>query len=109
MSLPEKKTKITVNEVDFLWSVRSWPSWCWNNEDFNGLSLLIESTDVRTRRCLIVDFPLERKATKTKPPLQRPRIPPAKIVNLIEEAQRLGWDPESRGKPFVMQVDFLGN
>jgi len=104
----EKKSRIRCNDVEYVWAVRGWPSWCWNNEDFNGLSLQIELIEDRTRP-LVVDFPFERKVSRSKPPKQQPPIPDAKIIHLIEQALALGWNPESRGKPFLMQVDFQGN
>jgi hypothetical protein len=111
MKQTEKKSRIRVDEMEYVWSIRGWPSWCWNNEDFNGLTLEIEGVhdNPRPYRPLVVEFPMERKVSRTKPPRQQPLIPDAKIAHLIQQAIELGWNPESRGKPFVMEVDFHGN
>jgi hypothetical protein len=109
MKHSEKQSRIQYQDVEYVWSIRGWPSWCWNNEDFNGLSLQIERVEERSKRPLFVDFPMERKVSRTKPPRQQPLIPDSKIIHLIEQGLALGWNPESRGKPFLMQVDFHGN
>jgi hypothetical protein len=41
----------------------------------------------------------------TAPP--RPNITPARVLAHIREAIAAGWDPESRGKPYVYRVDEL--
>ncbi len=108
MKQTDKKSRIQVGDVEYIWSVRSWPSWCWNFEDFNGLMLDIVLIEDR-RRPLVVEFPMERKPGRPKPPKQMPPIPDAKIIHIIEQALELGWNPNSRGKPFLMDVDFHGN
>jgi hypothetical protein len=45
--------------------------------------------------------------TKIKPVL--PIVPAAKVAAHIRAAIAAGWDPGSRGKPFVYQVEELPN
>jgi hypothetical protein len=59
------------------------------------------------RRELYLEYPAVRKqqnGSATPVLTIRPPIVSAKVVDHIREAIEAGWDPESRGKPFVYEV-----
>lgn len=104
MKHSEKISTVTLDDNSYDWSIRHWPSWCWSNESFRGLSLLIHLSDANKRH-LIVNFPMVGESGRRKPLRQQPRIPDSKIIECIQHAVRLGWVPTSRGKAFLMEVD----
>jgi hypothetical protein len=63
------------------------------------------------RRELHLEYPTFETRTvgyrRTDP--ARPTIVAAKVVAHIREAMAAGWDPDSRGKPFVYHVSGLPN
>jgi len=63
------------------------------------------------RRELFLEYPAvsERKVGRIRTEPARPAIIPAKVEDHIREAMAAGWNPESRGKPFVYQVAELPN
>jgi hypothetical protein len=48
-----------------------------------------------------------QKVGYTRTDFVRQNISPAKVQAHIRQAMEAGWDPESRGKPFVFEVDEL--
>jgi len=54
-------------------------------------------------RNLIVELPFERSSHRSTPQRQRPAVSIAEVERYIREAIDAGWDPESRGKPFVFE------
>jgi len=61
------------------------------------------------RRELHLEYPLVKtqKNGYTRIDPVRPGIVAAKVAAHIREAMTAGWDPDSRGKPFVYQVGEL--
>ena len=103
MKLSEAKSAFTASGTELLWSVRHWPGYCGATKDHLGLSLLVESADGKTRS-LIIEFPFESKTRTSTPHRQRPKVSEAELASHVEEAIRLGWRPNSRGKPFILHV-----
>jgi len=98
----EKKTPITAGELKLFWSVRHWQCWSKDNGGPLGLSLLVEAAEKKTRS-LIIEFPFEWKDKSLN--LERKfKIAESELVRHIEHAIQLGWDPDSRGKSFVLYV-----
>lgn len=97
-----KKTPITVGEWKLFWSVRHWQHWCQDEGGPIGLSLNVEVADKKVR-CLIIEYPFEWKGNSLA--LERKfKISESELVGHIEHAIELGWNPNSRGKPFVLSV-----
>ena len=59
-----------------------------------------------TRRDLLLEYPTPEmpKVGWTRVDLGRPAIVAAKVEAHIREAMAAGWDPDSRGKPYVYRV-----
>jgi hypothetical protein len=77
-------------------------------EEWRGISVHVKVAEM-TRRELFLEYPsaLPQKPgwIRTEPP--RPAVTAAKVEKHIREAMAVGWNPESRGKPFVYQVSEL--
>jgi hypothetical protein len=58
------------------------------------------------RRELFLEYPpaKTRKGVYTRIELAQPMILASKVEAHIREAMADGWDPESRGKPYIYQV-----
>jgi hypothetical protein len=104
MKSSEKKSPITIGKAKLVWSVRHWQRWCSDNNGFLGLSLLVEAAGEKKTRSLIIEFPFEWKGTSLNQE-RKFKISESELVSHIEHAIQLGWNPESRGKPFVLCLE----
>jgi hypothetical protein len=103
--------KLVVDGVVLLWEVRSEPQW--NTTDGNiGMRLTIQAEGVVTARNplapknkahreLILEYPFEKRQKKTSRFPDRPKIEAAALTADIQLAMEAGWEPLSRGRPFV--------
>ena len=80
------------------WTLRSEQQW---SPDGNhvGLRVSVQRTD-EAHRELILEYPF-RDLGKTA----RPDIDPQRIAADIRSARDAGWNPKSRGRPFVFVLD----
>lgn len=102
MKPSEKKMPITVGDLNLLWSVRHWQCWSKDSGGALGLSLLVEVADKKTRS-LIIEFPFEWK-NKSLNIDRKFKISESQLAGHIQRAIKLGWNPDSRGKSFVLDV-----
>ncbi len=105
--------KLVVDGVTLLWEVRSEPK---RNDDGNvGLCLTIEAEGVITARNplapknkahreLILEYAFEKRQRKPSRFPDRPKIDPVKLAADIRLAIEAGWEPLSRGRPFVFAL-----
>ena len=105
-----RKRSITADvEIDgfkFYWELRSEPQ-ASSAHGYEGLSIAVERTD-GAFRTLILQYPIAtQKRWGTLIPKffpQRPRVS-AKLVQVdIRRAMADGWDPQSRGRPYVYKI-----
>jgi hypothetical protein len=77
-------------------------------EDVVGLAIHVKVAE-GVRRELHLEYlaidPQKPGKMWSAPP--RPTIVAARVVEHIREAMEAGWDPESRGKPFIYYLDEL--
>lgn len=92
---------VKVGGTSFRFKVHREPQWC-GSGGWKGLALAVEAVDT-TGRNLIVELPFERASHRSTPHRQRPSISLAEVESYIREALDAGWDPDSRGKPFVFE------
>ena len=94
---------VTVGEAEFRWNVHREPQWC-TEHGWKGLVIAVEPA-VEPQRRLIIKYPFpESKAVGTFRRMQLPKISVPDVVARIVEAIDAGWNPDSRGKPFVFDV-----
>lgn len=85
------------------WELVSEPQWSNSGDGYKGLCLSVCVAD-KARRELIIEYPYPTGADGRPLPVpQRPAITPRMVEASIQQALDAGWDPVSRGKPFVFQ------
>ena len=86
------------------WQVRNWPMQT-GEDGLKGLSIEVVSVDAEGRR-LLLEFPPPSVHThRMDPGRSRPKVTSKDLAAIVEGALAAGWDPVSRGKPFVFQVE----
>jgi hypothetical protein len=99
------QSSVTIEGVPLVWRLHREQNW---TDDAKAVGLAIHVQVVgRVRRELYLEYPAVRKQHNghAAPVLTiRPPIVAAKVAAHIQEAMAAGWDPESRGKPFVYEA-----
>ncbi|WP_397594987.1 hypothetical protein [Sphingorhabdus sp.] len=97
----------TVDVGGFLyeWELRSEPQWS-ECEGWKGMTVALLRQ--HTQRGALLEFPAPKRLMKG---MQRGRlqIGDAIVIRGIQAALQAGWEPSSRGKPMVFEVDADGN
>jgi hypothetical protein len=99
------QSSLTIDGVPMIWRLHREQNWT-DDQKAVGLAIHVQVVG-RVRRELYLEYPVVRKQTNSHstPALTtRPPIAAAKVADHIREAIAAGWDPESRGKPFVYDV-----
>jgi hypothetical protein len=99
------QTSVTIDGVPMIWELHREQNWTLDQKAV-GLAIHVWVPGP-TRRELYLEYPVVRKQTNAYSSIAvtaRPTIVAAKVVEHIREAIAAGWDPESRGKPFVYEV-----
>ncbi|RZJ00821.1 MAG: hypothetical protein EON90_05690 [Brevundimonas sp.] len=95
-------------EVDgqaFDWSLRRDPQWC-TADGWRGMSIALRM--VGATREAILEFPMPSSGSNVQPQRQRPEISKRLIENGVRSALECGWEPRSRGKAIIVEVDADG-
>jgi hypothetical protein len=98
---------VTIDGFSLIWHLHREQQFS-EEEGWRGLAIHVKATE-GVRRELHLEYPAwvkENHGIKhIEPP--RPNILSAKVEAHIRQAMAAGWDPGSRGKPFVYEVDEL--
>jgi hypothetical protein len=94
--------RVRVNGQDYSWTIYRQPQWC-TADGWRGLAILVELA-AEPQRQLIVQFPFVVEGKRSTPHLQRPAVSLSALSANVAAAIDAGWEPESRGKPFVFEV-----
>ena len=81
-------------------------------DDWHAVAIHVQNEDTRARRDLYLEYPLVPVLNKngiTRADSIHVPIHAKKVEAHIRQAIEAGWDPESRGKPFVFDVPELPN
>ena len=106
--------KLTVDGVVLCWEVRSEPQFNTTDGDI-GMRLTVQAEGVITARNplvpknkahreLILEYPFEKRQRKPSRFPDRPKIDPVALTADIRLAMEAGWEPLSRGRPFVFAL-----
>jgi hypothetical protein len=92
----------TIDGLPLAWSLTSEPQWSNNEgEGYKGMCISVKVIG-QARRELIVEYPFPTGRNGLPLPVpQRPPISASLVEASIRQAIAAGWDPGSRGKPFV--------
>ena len=99
------QSSVTIDGVPLIWRLHREQNWT-DDRNAVGLAIHVEVVGL-VRRELYLEYPAVRKqqnGSATPVLTIRPPIVSTKVVDHIREAIEAGWDPESRGKPFVYKV-----
>jgi hypothetical protein len=98
------QSSVTIDGIPLIWRLHREQNWT-DDDKAVGLAIHVEVVGL-VRRELYLEYPAVRKQQNGHAPVLtiRPPIVAAKVADHIREAIAAGWDPESRGKPFVYEV-----
>jgi hypothetical protein len=97
---------LEVDGLRFEWAVQREPQWS-TADGWKGLTVSLRMCDAQ--REAILEFPMpSARRSKLQPQLRRPQVNHRIVENGIRAALSAGWDPASRGKPVVFEVDANG-
>lgn len=99
------QSSVTIDGVQLVWRLHREQNWTMD-EKAVGLAIHVQVAGL-VRRELYLEYPVVRKQQNghaTAVLTYRPPIAAAKVTAHIREAMAAGWNPESRGKPFVYDV-----
>ena len=97
---------VEVDGVHFDWAVQREPQWC-TVDGWKGMMIVLRQHDAQ--REAILEFPMPpARRSRLQPQLRRPQVNSRIIVNGVRAALAGGWNPISRGKPIVFEVDANG-
>lgn len=99
------KGVVRVDGDDYVWEVRRQPLRTIGNE-WQGIGIALRLVD--GKREAIVQFPMTMRANGA-PNFERQRINVDAVKNAVASSVAAGWDPTSRGKVVVFDVDADGN
>jgi hypothetical protein len=94
---------VEVDGLQYEWAVQREPQWC-TVDGWRGMTVMLRCRDAQ--REAILEFPM--------PPLRgrhlhRPEVNRRVVENGVRAALAAGWDPASRGKAVVFEVDANGS
>ena len=98
------KVVVQVDGEDYEWEVRRQPQRTTGNE-WQGIGIALRQKGAQ--REAIVMFPMIMRANGI-PNFERQRINVESVRNAVASAIAAGWDPTSRGKVVVFDVDADG-
>jgi hypothetical protein len=101
----EKSGTIEVDGDIYLWELRRQPRPL-GNGDWEGIALTLRHQDFK--REAIVQFPPPLRPNG-RPDMEKQKVDLEKVRNAIVSSIEAGWEPTSRGKAMVFDVDVQGN
>jgi len=101
------QSEIKIDGFSLAWNLHREQQWC-DEDQWKGVAIHVRVTGV-ARRELFLEYPAVRtqKDGWSRVDPLRPSIQKKRVESHIREAIKAGWDPNSRGKPFVYQVSEL--
>jgi hypothetical protein len=101
------QSSIDIDGFSLVWHLHREQQGC-EAEGWRGVAIHVKVAEGAHRE-LFLEYPAARtqKSAYTRTDPVRQNILAAKVKAHIQQAMEAGWDPGSRGKPFVYQVDEL--
>jgi hypothetical protein len=100
---------VTVRGIPLVWRLHREQQWC-GEDGWRGVAIHVAAAQ-GIRRELHLEYPAlkTQKIGYTRTDRAVINIRPVKVEEHILQAMDAGWDPESRGKAFVYEVEELPN
>ena len=101
------QSEMNIDGLSLEWNLHREQGWC-GEDRWKGMAIHVQVAGV-ARRELLLEYPPVRtqKDGWSRVDLRRPAIQAKRVESHIRAAMEAGWDPNSRGKPFVYQVSEL--
>ena len=101
------ENSVTIGGIALIWKLHREQQYS-TADGWKGVSIHVRVSE-GTRRELRLEYPAVKtqKVGFTRTDRVVVNIRPAKVEEHIREAMEAGWDPASRGKPFVFEVSQL--
>jgi hypothetical protein len=98
------QNEVTINGIPLIWRLHREEQGS-AEDGWIGISIHVRVAK-GARRELFMEYPpvTTQKVGWVRTQPARPTLTGTKVVGHIREAMAAGWDPDSRGKPFVFQV-----
>jgi len=100
------RSAVTIDGHSLIWNLHR-EQQMETDDGWKGISIHVRNA-VGVRRELHMEYPIQitQKAAfmRTTPP-SRPTIVTGKVLAHIRLAMEAGWDPESRGQPFIYEAE----
>jgi hypothetical protein len=97
---------VQVDGHEYEWELRREPQWC-TVDGWRGMTIALRQRGAQREAILQFPMPSSRRC-KLQPQLRRPQVNPPIIENGVRAALDAEWNPNSRGKPVVIEVDANG-
>ena len=92
---------LVVDGAEMQWKLLSEPQWSNSGDGHIGMCIGVQVTgDARRELVIEYPYPTDRRG-RPKPVPQRPEISQPMVERSIHQALDEGWDPQSRGRPFI--------
>ena len=99
---------VEVDGLHYEWTVQREPQWC-TVDGWRGMTVMLRLRDGQREAILEFPMPPSRGGSKLQHQIRRPRVNRRVVENGVRAALAAGWDPASRGKPVVFEVDANGS
>jgi hypothetical protein len=98
---------VNIDGIDLVWNLHR-EQHLSTEDGWRGIAIHVKVAQ-GVRRELHLEYPsiMTEKMSVLKTDAARPTISAAKVKAHIQQAIAAGWDPESRGKPYVYELDEL--
>ena len=96
---------IEVDGIGYSWTLKREPQWS-TAEGWKGMAIALSQED--GMREALLEFPMPKRPLNGSPQRQRPQINDSIVANGVRAALAAGWEPTSRGKTVVFEVDANG-
>jgi hypothetical protein len=98
------ESALTIDGFKLNWRLHREQQWS-TADGWRGVAIHVTVAE-GVRRELFLEYPAVKtqKVGFTRTDFVRQNISPAKVEAHIQQAMAAGWDPASRGKPFVYEV-----
>jgi hypothetical protein len=94
---------IQIDGYDLLWTLIRDTQWV-SRDDYQGIAISVRKAGPE-RRELILKYPyIGIKPTSNWQPPDRPKVTVKIVQDGIRTGMKAGWDPDDRGKPFMVDV-----
>ena len=97
---------IEVDGEPYVWWLQRRPKWASDPADRHGMALGVRHRE--GQRHAVVEFPVGPQPRFGAPQLQPAQVPSTLVAKAIASAVSAGWEPLSRGKTVIIEVDETG-